>query len=341
MASREKIIADLIEKNSPLIKKGFLLSIEKIKDEALVSEIIRHLKNNNIQAAVEAVGINRAAYRIFETSILQAYEEGGVAMAESFPILNTSTGKKVFRFDVTNPVSEIWLKNNSTKLITRIVDDQKTAIRVFMTDGLATGQNPRTTALDIVGRVSRVTKRREGGIIGLSSPQEQYVANAKSQLLSGDSNQMRAYLTRTRRDRRFDSAVKKAIKEGKPLNKITTGKAVGRYSDRLVQLRGETIARTESLNALNRAQYDSFRQAQQTGGVGDISRIWDTAGDSRVRDVHRFMDGQRRGLNEAFTSGTGASLLHPGDTSLGAGANDVIDCRCRVKTTIDFLVGIS
>ena len=210
-----------------------------------------------------------------------------------------------------------------------------------MTEGMNAGRNPRSTALDIVGRVSRVTKRREGGIVGLSSPQERFVANARAQLESGDPAQMRAYLTRNRRDRRLDSAVKKAIKEGKPLNKTTTGKAVGRYSDRLVQLRGETIARTESLNALNRSQFDAFRQAQETGGVGDITREWDTAGDDRVRDVHRVMDGQRRGATEAFRSGTGSNLLHPGDTTQGAGASDVIDCRCRVKTTIDFLAGIS
>jgi hypothetical protein len=61
--------------------------------------------------------------------------------------------------------------------ITEIVADQKTAVRNFLEAGLAEGANPRTTALDLVGRISGASGKREGGVIGLTSSQEGWVRN--------------------------------------------------------------------------------------------------------------------------------------------------------------------
>lgn len=43
-----------------------------------------------------------------------------------------------------------------------------------------------------------------------------------------------------------------------------------------------------------------------------------------------------RGMDLAFQSPTGAMLRYPGDTSLGAGAGEIINCRCDVEYNFDF-----
>jgi uncharacterized protein with gpF-like domain len=68
-----------------------------------------------------------------------------------------------------------------------------------------------------------------------------------------------------------------------------------------------------------------------------VVRVWDATGDSRTRETHAAMDGQEVGPNEPFASGSGAQLMHPGDGSLGAGASEIINCRCVVTHKIDFI----
>src|SRR5699024_7431465 len=108
------------------------------------------------------------------------------------------------------------------------------------------GLHPRATALDLVGRVGP-TGRREGGVVGLNRPQARAVANARLALSSGDPEHMRDYLQLQRRDRRYDHIVRRRIEAGQPLNERELGTILARYEDRLLQTRGETIARTETI----------------------------------------------------------------------------------------------
>jgi hypothetical protein len=52
------------------------------------------------------------------------------------------------------------------------------------------------------------------------------------------------------------------------------------------------------------------------------------------------MEGQAVGLDEPFISPTGAKMMHPGDTSLGAGGDEVIMCRCRARLKVDWLTDL-
>jgi hypothetical protein len=188
-----------------------------------------------------------------------------------------------------------------------------------------------------VGRINRATGRREGGIVGLTSGQARSVELARQELLSGDPAALRNYLTRKVRDKRYDRAVLRAITTGEALPAETARRAAARYSDSLLRVRGETIARTESLASLNASSREAFMQAVESGAVReqDVRRVWRTASDSRVRESHARLNGESRGLNERFSNG----LLYPLEP--GAPAAEVVNCRCVIDTRIDFLANLA
>lgn len=318
----------------PRIRDAFLAAVADIASRAELGRIVRALEAGDVEEALRALHIDPAAYRDFEAALTQTYAAGGDAAVQTMPAMAAPDGTRlVIRFDVRNPRAEAFLRDRSSTLVTRIVEDQRVAIRQTLEVGMIDGRNPRNVALDVVGRVNRATGRREGGIVGLTSQQAAFVRNAREELLSGDPGRMAAYFDRERRDRRFDRIVARAIREERPVARADVDRILGRYSDRLLQLRGETIARTEMLQSLNASQREAYEQAIEAGGVQrqNVTKVWRTARDSRVRDTHGMIAGSERAMDERFANG----LLYPHEP--GAPAAEVINCRCIVEHRIDFL----
>lgn len=338
MPTDREILDALLSDEEKKVLAAFLDSLSEIRDSIVLREVVERLERGDINGALEAMHLDVEAFARFERAIAEAYDGAGQATVNNLPRTTDPNGNRiVFRWGVRNLWAEEWLRNHSSTLVTRIVDDQRTSIRTALSEGLARGDNPRRTALDIVGRVERTSNRRTGGIIGLTSAQERYVANARAELLSGDEVALRHYLTRTRRDRRFDRTIEKAIREGKPLDQETVNRLVGRYSDRLLELRGEMLARSETLGALNRGRYEAIRQQIVSGkiDVRDVTKTWRSAGDDRVRHTHRAMNGQKQGFEGKFQSPSGAFLAYPGDPAGGPG--ETIGCRCWMDVRISFI----
>lgn len=113
----------------------------------------------------------------------------------------------------------------------------------------------------------------------------------------------------------------------------------GRYKDRLLQLRGETIARTETLASLNAGKEEGIRQLIDSGKVqrSAVKKVWRATGDDRTRDSHMALNGEEVGIDTAFTSPlTGAQMMYPHDTSRGAPASETIGCRCFYEIKVDY-----
>lgn len=62
---------------------------------------------------------------------------------------------------------------------------------------------------------------------------------------------------------------------------------------------------------------------------GKRFKTWQTFGDSKVRPSHRAVVGTRIPIDEAFTVGN-SKLMFPNDTSLGADAEEIVNCRCTL-----------
>jgi hypothetical protein len=217
----------------------------------------------------------------------------------------------------------------------------RAAARLQIVAGLEQNRTPDQIARSLIGLKNRVTGKREGGIIGLNSRQVELMLNTETKLLSGDPAQMRDYLTLKTRDRRFDRTVRKAIEAGRPVNADDLGKIMRQLRDLNVQLRAKTIARNESITALRAGRHEGFVQLLETGRVSEdqLERSWDATGDDRTRLSHLAMHGQKvTGLSAPFVSPvTGARMMFPGDASLGAPAEEVIQCRCFEHVRIRYI----
>ncbi len=88
--------------------------------------------------------------------------------------------------------------------------------------------------------------------------------------------------------------------------------------------RASTIARTEGL-ALS--QFGQDLAVSQTGLT--LEKEWVAQRDGVVRDSHRLADGQRVQKNGFFNVG-GYNMLYPADSSGGAPAGEIINCRCSL-----------
>ncbi len=86
--------------------------------------------------------------------------------------------------------------------------------------------------------------------------------------------------------------------------------------------RSRLIAVTEVISASN---LGSQAAARSTGLR--LEKEWIATPDSHTRETHAAADGQRQPLDTPYTVG-GASLMFPGDSSLGAPASELCNCRC-------------
>lgn len=325
--TQQRLFRELMAKYGLEVAQAFMDAIDDLRSNVELQKVIAALERGDLQGAVDALHLNRAAFAGLEAKITEAFIAGGQGAVASMPAA-VSIG---FRFDPGNQRAASWIRQFSGNLITGLVDGERQQARDFLADGMARGAHPRSVGLDLVGRISRATGQRTGGLIGLSGPQRVYVQSARIELASADPKLLKHYLTRTRRERRYDRTVLKAIREGKAIDRDTASLMVTRYSARLVQLRGEVIARTEGLPAIRAAKHEAYQQLIDEGRIAeaDIERGWHTAGDRRVRDTHEGMSGQTmRGLSLPFQSPSGALLMFPGDTSLGAGTDEIVACRC-------------
>lgn len=335
--SQRQVIEDLARTYGRAVADAFAEAMNELRSAAEVQRVIRELTRGNIEGAMEALHIEPQVFDRLSEAIRQAHIEAGRSALTFLPSKGADGLAMVVRYTVGDPIAARWLEDHSARLVTRITDETRQVVRRHLADGMRAGRGPRAVALEVVGRVNRATGRREGGILGLTAPQEQALARARDELAAGDEARLRNYLRRERRDRRFDRTVERSIRDGTPIDAETRGRMVRAYEGRLLKLRGDTVGRVEAMTALQRGSFDAYRQAIEAGKVdaAAVTKIWRSARDLRVRHSHIVLDGESAGFLTPFTSPSGAQMMHPMDTSLGAGAEEIINCRCWCEYRVD------
>jgi len=216
------------------------------------------------------------------------------------------------RFDLLQPVIFSHLDGSRTQLIVNLSEEQRNNITKAITEGLAAGHAPAKIALTI----------RPG--IGLTENQAQFVANYKNDLVLNNSNA----LARALRDKRYDRTVAKAIKTGVPLTQDQINKLTDAYGRKFLAFRANTIARDQSLAAVNLGHVSTIKEVASKHGLM-VEKTWIATHDSRTREAHRELDGKTViGVDTPFQSELGP-IRYPYDPQ--ASAADTIQCRCHMK----------
>jgi len=113
------------------------------------------------------------------------------------------------------------------------------------------------------------------------------------------------------------------VRQGKSTNRIAA--AIAKLAPELGKKRSATIARTETHNAAMAAVEAALKYKNIRIG----SKTWVAIRDARTRPTHAAVGGTTVPFDQPFTVG-GAQMMRPGDASLGAGAGEIVNCRCSI-----------
>lgn len=308
----------LLEEQGKVIADAFLRAVTAAKNSVNIAALTRAIDAGDVAGVVEAINFGAPTLSPLGEAVRGTFAAGGGLAAEIIP------SKAIFGFDMGNPRAEAWAREKAGSLIQGIERDTEAMVRVVLQDRIQAGRSSAKAALDIVGRIDG--GRRQGGFIGLTSEQTDWVIKARQQLTDLDGS----YFTRTLRDRRFDAQVRKAIDSGTPLSQAHIDKITGRYQDRVLKFRGDTIARNESHTALAAGQREGFSQLIESGKVETVTKRWQwNGGGQEPRVDHQAMDtAPARPFDEPFIFPDGAALQYPHDPA--GGVEHSIHCRCTV-----------
>lgn len=335
----EKRLERLINALEPRVQKAFLESFADIKSEAQFRLIVRAIEQRDMNKVLELLALERQFFAPLDAALQDAFRLGGEqAMSDLMAIAKAQGAIVRGRFDSLNHRARETVLTNSSGLIVDITERQRELVRAALAESFDKNQSPQTTALDLVGRMNRSTGKREGGIVGLTNMERETRDKALAELLSGDPSQMRNYLRRQSRNKTFDGLVKRAIRDGKPVPATEARKIINKMESKMLKRRGRRIARTELKKAINSANHEAIEQLIESGQINrrNVINTWDASEDSATRPSHAAMDGQQKVQGQPFISGNGYELRYPGDGQR-APASEVINCRCVLRRSIDFI----
>jgi SPP1 gp7 family putative phage head morphogenesis protein len=113
------------------------------------------------------------------------------------------------------------------------------------------------------------------------------------------------------------------VRQGKSTKRIAA--ELAKRAPELGKKRSMVIARTETHNAAMAGVEAALKYKNIKVG----SKTWVAINDNRTRPSHVAVGGTTVPFDEPFSVG-GAQMMRPGDASLGAGAEEIVNCRCSI-----------
>lgn len=345
MARLPADVQDALDRLEPALRDAFLQAIDQITNAVRLQQLETLIRAGDIEGAVEALRLEQGFFGPLYEAQRVTYMTGGPLALSGLRIRDPYDGSKfVFSFNGRHDRAERWIREQSSRLITEVIEDQKEQARIVIREAAEIGQHPRDTARAIVGKVDPATGKRAGGILGLDRVRRgvfQKVMDGMTthegvrDLVTVPRDGSAPYVTLTSVNEATKQRILRAYHKGEAVPAADIAISRKQLRNKLLKDRGDTIARTEALNGLRAGRHEGMEQLVESGAVRrDQVRIrWQSTLDSRLRDTHRFLHNQTVRLGDFFNPAPGVFMQYPGDLEHSPGnpkglAANTIQCRC-------------
>lgn len=335
--NQHRLFAAEIARLEPDLRAAFEAGAQDLRDGAIWQDLIDALTRQDIDAAIASLQVEPAAFRAFAQAKTAAYAEGGALAATT---INAPDGVRIaFRFDMANPRAEAWIAENVGREIVGIADDIRQVAREVILDGYSAGRHPHAIARDIAGRV--VNGQRQGGIVGLDAPRAHRLVQVtrgmetaegvQGLVIKGRDGTLRL---RYKTNKATEARILRAYRRGEAVPAPDRELSARQFSNMLLKDRADTIAATETGQAVMSARAEEWRQAAEKMGypVDAITKTWihGRGTSEQFRPDHLAMNNATvQGLDTPFVFPDGTAKQHALDGNGGAKH----DARCGCQTT--------
>ena len=267
----------------PKVRREFLAAIKQLESEIDIAALVTAVQSRSQDAVDLALKLSTLPKRFDKmvATIVTGFQRAGVLTAQELTAAGLS-----YAFDLTNPFAVSWARNYGGTLISEVAAQAPgsarilNVVRVAVGDGIEFGVPPVQTA-----RLLRES-------VGLTPRMAKAV------------------------DNRFKQVVEKrwAVHGNIDRAMAEAGKSALAYKKKLINHRARLIARTETINASNAGQMQSWQQAADKNLLSRkrTRRKWVTGLDDLVCNICAPMHGQTVAFEgESFITGLGASVDMP------------------------------
>ncbi|RSE60400.1 hypothetical protein EGT81_12785 [Alcaligenes faecalis] len=344
--SQARLFAQLIDQLEPEIHRAFMASVTDLQANVDWRALLEALGRTDIEGAIAALNINEAAWAEYSSKMTQAYALAGASTAAQ--IQAQGLGGIGTRFRMTNPGAQEWIRQNVANRVVGFSEEQTQVARMVIEAGFGRGQGPRNIAVDLAGRVQGGS--RAGGVLGLDAPRAARLQAVTQGMRTADgvrdlviARQDGKLALRYKVNAATEQRIIRAYKAGTAVPEADRAISERQYSNALLKARADTVANTETANAVMSGRMEQWRQLIETKGIDpeSVIKTWHhRRGASKDhRPDHLAMSGKSvRGLFTPFVFPDGAQLQYAHDPD--GGAKHVIGCGCDTTFRVDHSVGL-
>jgi hypothetical protein len=342
--AQRRAFAAMIARLDAQLRAALEAGAADLRSGAAWADLLAALERQDIEGAIAALRIEPAAYARYAQAKASAFAEAGALTAATIPAVGGLPG---IRWDMTNPAAEAWIRQNVGQRITEMVSGQVETVRETILTGYQAGRHPHAIALDVGGRV--VNGVRQGGVIGLDAERARRlnIVTRGMETAEGVRDLVvigRDGVPRVRYavNRATEQRILRAYNAGGAVSEADRAISVRQYANALLKSRAETVARTETAQAVSGARQEQWRQFMRGRNIPPeaiVKRWLHGGGVKDPRPHHVAANGMTvRGLDTPFVLENGAVMLHPHDPSGGGAEN--INCTCSYEVFVDQTYGL-